>query len=169
MRAFVTSLAFVAFVSTLAATIPARAGTVVNEGGKFSFWVPDDMKETKDSPNPQRSTFENADGSIYVLVGPLAEEDADLIDEDVLDFVDEELDGMKATSDKNDTVEKFKVRLVEGTGVDEGDPVDFKMLALDPGTDDTVLAVLVYGDPSQMNKAENQSIVERILRSLRPH
>jgi len=43
------------------------------------------------------------------------------------------------------------------------------MLALDPGTTEGVLTVLVYGEAKFMSRTENQATVERILRSLRPH
>jgi hypothetical protein len=165
-----TSLAFVILASTFAATKPSCADTVVNTCGKFSFWVPDDWKATKEDDTPiDRLTFESPDGNLSLLVGPLAEKDADLKDEEVTDFADEELDEMKVTGDKNDTVEKFKVRLIEGTGEDEGDPVVFKMLALDPDTDDTVLAIMIYGDTRHMSKADTQATIDKILRSLRPH
>jgi hypothetical protein len=169
-RLLATAFAMLVFTSTMALPKLACADTVINVCGKFSFWVPDDWKETKDAGNAERTSFESPDdGSLFVLVGPLMDKDADLIDEDVVDFVDDELDDMKVTSDKRDVLEKFKVRLVEGTGTDEGDPVAFKLLALDPDSDIPVLAILVYGDARAMNRPASQAVIERILHSLRPH
>jgi hypothetical protein len=166
----VTTLALLVLATTLAATKPGCAGTVINVCGKFSFWIPDDWKAASyGEAKAERSTFESPDATLYVLVGPLTDKDADITDEDVTDFADEELDEMKVTSDTRDTLEKFNVRLVEGTGIDEGDPVIFRMLALDPGTTEGVLAVMVYGDARTMNRAENRATIERILRSVRPH
>lgn len=169
IAASVATLAFLVLATSLAATKPGCAGTIVNVCGKFSFWVPDDWKMTKEGDSAERTTYDSPDGNISLLVGPIAEKDADLSDEEVTDFADEELDEMKVTGDKLDTVEKFKVRLVEGTGEDEGDPVVFKMLALDPETDDTVLAIIIYGSARNMEKSENQATIDKILRSLRPN
>jgi hypothetical protein len=170
MRSFVTGVATLAFLivaSTLASTKPSCAGTIINACGKFSFWVPDDWTVTKDADSVEQTSFESKDGSLSVLVGPLADRNASLSDEDVTDFVDEEFDDMKVTSDKKDTVEKFNVRLVEGTGTDDGEAIAFKMLALDTGTDDGVLAIVVSGDPRDMARAETQAVIDRILRSVR--
>jgi hypothetical protein len=151
----------------------ACAGTIVNACGKFSFWVPDDWKLAKESRegkiSAERSTYESADGNLYVLVGPLADRDADLMDEDVTDFIEQELDDMKVASDRRDKLENFNIRLVDGTGEDEGEAVSFKALALDPSATSGVIQILVYGVPADMSKTENEAIVERILRSLRPH
>ncbi len=171
MRSLATSAAILVLMvltTTFAATRPGCADTVVNVCGKFSFWVPDDWKATKDSENPERTTYDSPDGNISLIVGPLTEKDADLSDEEVTDFADEELDEMKVTADKTDTLEKFNIRLLEGTGEDESDPVVFKMLALNPGNDDTVLVVLIYGDAKHMSRTENQATIDKIMRSLRP-
>jgi hypothetical protein len=172
MRSFVTSvttLAFLVLASSLALTKPSCAGTVINACGKFSFWVPDDWRAAKQGTgNVERTAFESKDGNLYVLVGSLADKEAVLSDEDVTDFVDEEFDDMKVTSDKKDTVEKMDVRLLEGTGVDEGESVAFKLLALGAGSDDGVLAIVVSGSPKDMARPENQATIDRILRSLRP-
>jgi hypothetical protein len=131
--------------------------------------VPDDWKVSKDSGGgTERSTYESPDGNLYVLVSPLADRNADLMDEDVTDFVDEELDDMKVTSDKREKLEKYDVRLLEGTGADEGDAVIYKALALDPGGAEGVIIAVVYGERSQMRKTENEVVIDRILRSLRP-
>jgi hypothetical protein len=154
---------------TLMPTALACAGTIVNVCGKFSFWVPDDWKAAKESKaSAERSTYQNADGTLYVLVGPVADRDADLVDEDVKDFIEEEIDDVKFEADTREKVENFNVRLLSGTGQDESDPVGFKALALDPGVTTGLLQVLVYGAPSDMSKTENEAVIERILRSLRP-
>jgi hypothetical protein len=171
MRFFVTSITTLFLViaaSTFAATKPTCAGTVVNVCGEFTFWVPDDWKPTKDSDFITRTTFDSADGNLSVVAGPLSDTDADLGDEEVSDFADEELDEMAVTADVRGVLEKFSIRLLDGTAQDEGDPVIFKMLALDPGSDHTVIAVLIYGSAEDMNKADNQATIDKILHSLRP-
>lgn len=172
MRSLVTSvttLAFLVLASTLASTKPSCAGTIINACGKFSFWVPDDWKVTKDGMSSvERTTFDSKDENLHVLVGPLVDKDVALSDEDVTDFADEEFDDMKVTSDKKDTVEKLDVRRVEGTGTDEGEPIVFKLLAMEAGSDGGVLAIVVSGSPSDMARPENQATIDRILSSLRP-
>jgi len=172
MRSLVTSvtvLAFLVLASTLGATKPSCAGTIINTCGKFSFWVPDDWKVTKEGTDSvERTSVESKDGTLSVLVGPLPDKTAVLTDEDVTDFVDEEFDDMKVTADKRDMVEKFNVRLLEGTGTDEGEAIVFKMLALDAGVDGGVLAVVISGEPKDLGRAENQATIEKILRSVRP-
>jgi hypothetical protein len=175
MRSFVTSLtalSLLVLASTLAATKPGCADTVINVCGKFSFWVPDGWRATKESlQNAERSTFESADANLYVIVGPLADKTADLSDDDVPDFAGEQFSEVKITSDTRDRIEKFHVRLVNGTGTIEGETAnyEYKLLALDPALTEPVLVVLVYGDDASMARAENQATIERILRSIRPH
>jgi hypothetical protein len=148
------------------APAPAIAATQINGCGKFEVWVPDNWKVAVDG---ERLTGESDD--LSVLVGPLADKDADLIDEEVTDFIDEELENMKVTSDRREKLESFDVRLFEGTGRDDEEEEDvvFRALALSPNTDNPVIEVLVYGAPELMSKPENQAVTERILRSLRPH
>jgi hypothetical protein len=168
VRTLIAGSALILFAAVFAMPQVAFAGTVTNATGKFTFWVPDDWKETKESGGAERTSFDSADGSLSVLAGPLKDKDVELTDEDVLDFADDELDDMKVTTDKRDTIEKHDVRLVEGTGKDNNDPIVFKMLALDPGADDQILVVLVYGGSRAMNRAPNLQNVERMLRSIRP-
>ncbi len=176
MRWLVTCVAGVAFLivpPTLAPKLmPAAlacAGTIVNACGKFSFWVPDDWKPAKEATGgTERSTYESPDGLIWVVVSPLADRNADLMDEDITDFIDEELDEQKVTSDKREKLEKYDVRVLEGAGLDEGEAAVYKALALDPGAAEGVIMVLVYGERSQMRKTENEVLIDRILRSLRP-
>ena len=174
MRSFVTSLTaltLLVLASTLAATKPGCADTVLNVCGKFSFWVPDGWRATKESlTNAERSTFESADATLYVVVGPLSDKTADLSDDDVPDFAGEQFSEVKVTSDTRDKLENFHVRLVNGTGTVEGDTTNYayKLLAIDPALTEPVLVALVYGDEASMARAENQATIDKILRSLRP-
>jgi hypothetical protein len=115
MRTFVTSLTaltLLVLASTLAATTLGRADTVINVCGKFSFWVPDGWRETKESlKNAERSIFESADATLYVVVGPLPDKFADLSDDDVPDFASEQFSEVKVWSDTRDKLENFHVRL----------------------------------------------------------
>jgi hypothetical protein len=175
MRSLVTSLTtlvLLVLASTFAATKPGCADTVINVCGKFSFWVPDTWRATKESlTNAERSTFESGDGNLYAVAGPLLDKTADLSADDVSDFAAEEFTEAKATSDTRDKLENFHIRLVNGTGSLEGESTvyAFKLLALDSGVDQPVLVVLVYGDEASMSRAENQATIERVLRSIRPH
>jgi|SRR5271157_5377631 len=150
----------------LISTAPAVAATQVNGSGKFAVWVPDNWKFAMKG---ERLTAENDD--LSVLVGPIADKDADLIDNEVTDFVDEELDNMKVTSDRREKMESFDVRLMDGTARDdeEEEDVTFRALALSPNTNGSVIEVLIYGTPDAMKKPEIQALADRILRSLRPH
>ena len=172
MRSMIASAtigALLVLTSTLAMTKPGCASTVINACGKFSFWVPDDWKESRMGPpkGGERTAFESKDGSLYVLAGALEDRSAILSDEDVTDLIDEEFDDLKITSDKKETLEKFDVRLIEGTGKDAREAIIFKALALDSGTERGVVMVVVSGSPSDM--AEEGATIEKILRSLRPH
>lgn len=162
----VTTVAFLVFAGTLAATKPGCAGTVINACGNFVFWVPDDWTMDKDVDSVEQSAFDSKDDDLYVVSGPLADKTADLSDDDVTDFADEQFDDMKVTSDKTDKMDDMDIRLVEGTGMDDDDPIVFKMLALDTGSG--VLVVLVSGDAKNMALDANQPIIDRILHSLRP-
>jgi hypothetical protein len=153
----------------LGPTASACAGTIVNVCGKFSFWVPDDWKAvTERRSSAERTTYQSADGALSVVVGPLADKEANLSDEEVSDSIEEELDDVKVASDKSDKIDNFNIRRMDGTAEDDGDPVIFKALALDPGAAAAVLQVLVYGALEDMNRTDNEAVIERILRSLRP-
>jgi hypothetical protein len=175
MRPFLTTATTIALlvfaVSTFAATKPSCAGTIINACGKFSFSVPDDWKESKEDVDlgVEHTAFENRDGSLYVVAGPLRDKTATLTDEDVHDFLDEQFDRMKVTSDKKDMLGKLQIRLLEGTGTDDGDPVVFRALALDTGTAVGVLIVVVSGAARVMDQGDNKAAIEKILRSIRPH
>ncbi len=164
----VTTLAFLVLASTLAMTKSSCAGTVINACGKFSFWIPDDWTMSKgDFAKVDQSAFESKDGNLFLLVGPLPDKSSELSDDDVTDFVDEAFDDMKVTSDKKDTIEKMDVRIVEGTGTDEGEPIEFKMLAIDAGSDRGIFVALISGSPKDMGRSANQDMIQKILRSLR--
>lgn len=143
---------------------PALADTQVNAPGKYSIWVPDNWKVTF---NNERLDAESRDTEITLVVSSLKDKDADLLDEDVTDFVDDEIDDMKVTSDRRDKLGAFDVRIVEGTGTDDGNII-FKAVALDPGTNAALIEMLIYGDPAEMKKPANRTAIDRILRSFKP-
>ena len=151
MRSLLTSattIALLILASALAATKPSCASTVINACGKFSFWVPDDWKAWRGARvSVEESVFESGDGNLYVSVGPLSDKSAELTDDNVKAYVEEFYKDVKVTSDKKDVIEKFQVRLMEGRAKEDGDPISFKLLALDPGTDEGVLLVVVSGAP----------------------
>lgn len=166
-----TTIALLVFASTLATTKPGCAGTIINACGKFSFSVPDDWKESKedDELSVEHTAFESRDGSLYAVAGPLSDKTATLTDDDVQEFLDEQFDKMKVTSDKKEMLDKYQVRFLEGTGTDDGDAVVFKALALDTGTATGVLMVVVSGSAKDMEQTDSAAAIDRILRSLRPH
>jgi hypothetical protein len=162
LRAIVASATLLAASLVLApiATAPAFAATQVNASGKFSIWVPDDWEVTF---NGKRLSAENDE--ISVVAGPLADKAATLNDEDVRDFVGDELNNIKVTVDRLDKLEGFDIRVLEGTDEDEN---AFRSIALLPRAGERVIQVLAYGDPAEMDKPETRSIIDRILQSLRP-
>lgn len=143
---------------------PAFADTQVNACGKYSIWVPDNWKVTI---NNERLNAESRDGELTLVVSQLEDKAADLLDEDVSNFIDEEIDNTKFTSDRRDKLADFPVRILEGTGTDEGNII-FKALALDPGGNAAVIEMFIYGDPAEMNRPANKDTVNRILRSFKP-
>ena|ERR1700722_5178410 len=143
---------------------PAFASTQVNACGRYSIWVPDNWKITF---NNERMTAESRDNEITLVVAPLKDKEADLLDDDVTDFVDDEIDDMKVTSDRRDKVGGFQVRIFEGTGTDDGN-ITFKALAIDPSENEAVIEMLIYGDPGEMKRPANKANIDRILRSFKP-
>jgi hypothetical protein len=139
---------------------PAFAGTQVNGSGKFSIWVPDDWEVTF---NGKRLSAESDE--ISLVVGPLADKAAALADEDVRDFVGDELNNIKVSVDRLEKLEGFDIRVLEGTDEDEN---AFRSLALLPRAGERIIEALAYGDPAEMDRPETRSIIDRILRSLRP-
>ncbi len=161
-RAVIASAALLAATPILLPTTaaPAYAGTQVNASGRFSIWVPDDWEVTF---NGKRLSAESDE--IAVVVGPLADKAAALGDEDVRDFVGDELNNIKVTVDRLDKLEGFDIRVLEGTDEDEN---AFRSLALLPRAGERVIQVLAYGDPAEMDRPETRSVIDRILQSLRP-
>ena len=143
---------------------PAFADTQVNACGRYSIWVPDNWKITI---HGERLTAESRDNAITLVVAPLADKSADLIDEDVTDFIDEEIDNMKVTSDRRDKLGALQARILEGTGTDDGNII-FKALALDPSENAAVVEMLIYAEPAEMSRPANKDTVDRILRSFKP-
>jgi hypothetical protein len=143
----------------------AFADTQVSDCGRYSIWLPNNWKVTI---NKDRLTAISGDDEIWLVVAPLSDKDADLLDEDVTNFVKEEIENVKFTSDRRDKLSNFQVRILEGTDDDEGKKVFFKALALDPGGNEAVIELLVYADRTEMNRPANKNVIDRILRSLMP-
>jgi hypothetical protein len=143
---------------------PAFAGTQVNGCGRYSVWVPDNWKVTF---NNERLTAESRDDDITLVVSPLKDKEADLTDEDVTDFIDDEIDDMKVTSDRRDKIAGIEARIVEGTATDDGN-ISFKAVALDPSENDAVIELLVYGAPEELNKGNAKAAIDQIVRSFKP-
>src|SRR5207237_1405726 len=64
LMASATVFAFLVLATSLAAT-PSFGGTITNVCGKFSFWVPDDWKESQEKSGIEQSAFASADGNLY--------------------------------------------------------------------------------------------------------
>jgi hypothetical protein len=136
-----------------------------NEAGRFSIWLPNPWIVTQQG---DRVVAHNPSDTVQVIAGPLKDHDADLTDEDVADFVDDEIDDMRVTADRQMPVGNLATRHLEGTGKDEGDDVVFRAVAIDPGGSAPVIEALVYGDNEAMARDQVQNAVAHILRSLRP-
>jgi hypothetical protein len=143
----------------------ARSAQYRNEAGRFFIWLPDAWIVTQQG---NRLDAHNPRDTVQVVVAPLKDRDADLADEDVADFVDDEIDAMRVTADQQMPVGNLPARHLEGTGKDEGDDVVFRAVAIDPGGAAPVIEALVYGDDEAMERDQVQNAVAHILRSLRP-
>jgi uncharacterized protein YbdZ (MbtH family) len=152
-----------AVVLTLATQ--AFAGTQTSACGRYSLWVPDNWRVSIEKDHVLANSRDN---EIWLEAAPLDDKDADLIDDDVVNFVKADLENVKFTSDRRDKFKEFPVRLLEGTGEDEGNKVTFRALALDPGGNEAVIEVLVYADRTEMNRSANKSIIDRVFHSLTP-
>ncbi len=143
---------------------PALAGTQVNACGRYTVWVPDTWKVTAKN---ERLTADSRDDELHVIVAPIKDKLADLIDADVVDFIDDELDDVKITSDRREKSGGIDARVMEGTGMDDGN-ILFRAVALDPGENEGLIEVLIYGAPGEMKRPANKAIVDRIVRSFKP-
>jgi hypothetical protein len=143
---------------------PAVADALVNACGSYSLWLPDRWKFTIED---DRLTAESRDNKLYLVVAPIEDKSANLLDDDVADFIDDELEDMKITSDRLDRLGGIEARIMEGTGTDDGD-VSFRAIALKPSEDAGVIELLIYGAPGEMKRLANRAIVDRIIRSLKP-
>jgi hypothetical protein len=143
---------------------PAFADTQVNACGRYSIWVPDTWKVTAKN---ERLTADSRDDELHVIVAPIKDKSADLIDDDVADFIDAELDDIKITSDRREKSGGIEARVVEGTGTDDGNII-FRAVVLDPGENEGLIEVLIYGAPGEMKRPANKIIIDRIVRSFKP-
>jgi hypothetical protein len=143
---------------------PAFADTQVNPCGRYSIWVPDAWKITL---KKERMTADSRDNELHLVVAPIEDKSADLIDEDVADFIDDELDNPKITSDRRERSGGIEARVMEGTGKDDGNVI-FRAVALDAGENEGLIEMLIYGDPAEMKRPANRVIIDRIVRSFKP-
>ncbi len=152
-------------VAGAALALPAAADDLTHAQGHFALWLPPAWPPKLDGA---RLTAENPQGNVDVLAGPLDDPDADLTDEDVLDFIDDELDTMKVETDTPLKHRGLNARRIAGTGTDEGDVVRFHALAVDPGGKAAIIMVLVYGAPGAFEKGRASELTEHILNSFHP-
>ena len=143
----------------------AHAGETAHPAGRFSIWMPDSWTVQVQG---DRVIAHNPNDNIQLVVGPLADKDADLADEDVRDFVDEELDDMAIAADQMTTQAGRPARQLQGTGDDEDEDVVFQAVAIDPAPGLPVIAALLYGETGPMARPEVQQMVSKILASFRP-
>lgn len=155
----------IALLVWFAGTLGATAVEYKNSAGKYSIWFPDPWTVRVEG---NRIFAQNPKDTVEAVVGPLKDADADLVDEDVADFVDDELDSMKVQADKPMKQGILNARFLEGTGTDGPDDVIFRAVAIDPGPTDVVIEAVVYGDDDVMDKDDVKGIVQRILNSLKP-
>jgi hypothetical protein len=143
---------------------PALAGTQVNACGRYSISVPDTWEITI---KKERMTAEARDNGLYLVVAPIGDKSADLIDAEVADFVDDELENPKIMSDRREKLGDFEARIMEGTGTDNGN-VSFRAVALDPSENEGLIELLIYAPAAEMRKPAIKVIVDRIVRSFKP-
>jgi len=90
------------------------------------------------------------------------------MDEDVLDFVDDEINDMHVKADRLTAQASKPARSLGGNGKDEDEDIVFRAIAIDPAANLPVIAALVYGETDPMGRREVHAMVERILTSFRP-
>jgi len=147
----------------------AAADAQVNACGKYAVWLPDRWKVTIKN---ERLTALSRDNKLHLVVAPLEDKTAELLDDDVGDFIDDELDDMKITADRREKLSGVEARVMEGTGTNEDDDneadVSFRAVALQPGEKTGVIEILIYGAPGEMKRPEARAVVDRIMRSFKP-
>lgn len=144
----------------------AHATTQVNGCGRYEIWTPDNWKITL---NKDRLEAESPDNEIVLVVAPVNDRSADLLDADTTEFIDNEINEPKVTSDRRDKVGGLEARILEGVGRDNNDPVSFKAVALDPGGFEGLVEMIVYGAPEMMERHTYKTIFEQMLASFKPH
>jgi hypothetical protein len=143
---------------------PHSSDKQINACGKYAIWVPDTWKVYIKN---ERLTAESRDNDLYMVVAPLEDKTAELLDDDVGDFIDAELDNMKITADRREKLDGLEARIIEGTGTDDGE-MFFRAIALKPSEDDGIIVMLIYGEPGEMKRPTNRTIIDRIVHSFRP-
>ncbi|HXY58478.1 MAG TPA: hypothetical protein VEH76_07845 [Methylocystis sp.] len=149
----------------LAPSCGAHAANQVNGCGRYEIWTPDNWKVTF---NKERLEAESPDNEITLVVAPVEDRAADLLDEDVIEFIDDEIDAMKVTSDRREKIGGLEARILEGVGKDNNDAVSFKAVAFDPGGNAGLIEMIVYGDPAMMNRRTYKAIFDQMLGSFKP-
>ena len=146
---------------------PAANGPGIhrNAKGGYEVWLPPAWVVRE---NGDHFIAQNQRDSVDALIGPLKDHDADLTDEDVVDFIDDELDDLKVVGDSPTKIGGLDARLLDGTGLDGADVVIFKAVAIDPGEGMPVIVALVYGDEELMTQDNVKGAITHIFNSLKP-
>lgn len=140
----------------------ARAGTTQLEG--FSIWVPSNwVTQTDDGQFNAHSGNE----ALYLRAQLLdLPPKGTLATAPLEGVVDDELDDYDVLSDNIDTSGPKPLRVMEGSGEDEGDDVLFRMVALPAAQPTQVALAMVYGEEDGFQYQSNRDTAARILASL---
>jgi hypothetical protein len=154
--------------------VAAQARELSNDAGKYTAWVPDGWKVEVVGA---RVTVHDKSSGIALIISPLDDRDAEPADEDVVDFVDNELDNVKVTSDRRGRQGKLALRMLEGTAheaqdEDDGKPNEyrasnFRLMAIALGEDSDTVVVMAYGEPAALSTKANQALIDRVMGSVR--
>lgn len=140
----------------------ARAGVTQLEG--FSIWLPSNWAT---QTNEDRVDAHSSNEVLYLRAQVLdLPPKATLATAPLEGVIDDELDDYDLLSDQMDTTGPSPLRVVEGSGEDEGDDVVFRVVAI-PGAKPTqVVLAMIYAEEDAFQYQSNRDTVARILASL---
>jgi hypothetical protein len=154
-------------VTGLLAILPtaALARDMLTPTGQYRVWIPDDWLMTKETG---WLTAHAPDESLWLRADQMTATNTDLQSFDAEGFIDSELDDYDILRDEIRSLNGIPYRRVEGSGVDEGDNVLFRVRIVRHPTAPVVLATIIYGEPDDIADAQTAVLADKILKSIQP-
>lgn len=143
---------------------PALAQAGVHKIDGLSIWVPSNWATRT---GEDRFEAHSADEVIYLRAQIVdLPQKATLANAPLEDIIDDELDDYSLVNDRMDTTGAKPVRIIEGTGKDEGDDVHFRVVAVPASQPTQVLLAMVYAETAAFQYPANIDTMKHILSSL---